>query len=323
MLYMTTLLIDILGFYAISAVFVKDPSKFAFTKPFSSIALYILIITMGLRMGANEEVTGNIGSIGLQALLITVLVVAGSMLVAFIASKLMGMNKHGLLPSEVENREEEANDPESGKGAIKSSMFMLFLVALGVFGGYALVPRLFSDMDAFQNGAANVITVVLYILLACVGFDLGLEGGLKDMIKAMGLRILVLPICINIGTLGMGLIYGLVGPLSVREAMAIAAGFGWYSLAPAIIINAGFVKASAISFLHNVFREVCSLLFIPLAAEKLGYYVAIAMPAAPGMDVCIPTVKKYTNSEMVVYSLISGIITSFEVGVLVSLFIGA
>ncbi|MBQ1825203.1 MAG: LysO family transporter, partial [Firmicutes bacterium] len=78
MLYMLSLLADILGFYLVSAVFVKDPSKFAFTKPFSSVALYVLIITMGLRMGANEEVTGNIGTIGLQALIITIMAIAGS-----------------------------------------------------------------------------------------------------------------------------------------------------------------------------------------------------------------------------------------------------
>lgn len=322
MLYMFSLLVDILGFYLISAVFVKDPSKFAFTKPFSSAALYILILTMGLRMGANEEVTGNIGTIGLQALIITIMAIAGSMIAAYIASKIMRMNKQGLLPGEAEEREEEDSEQETGGSAMKSSMKILFLAALGVFLGYAAVPRLFTDMDTFQNGAADVITVVLYILLACVGFDLGLEGGLGDKMKTIGFRVLVLPFCITVGTLGMGLIYGLIGPFSVRESLAVFAGFGWYSLAPAIIINAGFIKASAVSFLHNVLREVFSFLLIPVVAEKISYYVAIAIPAAPGMDVCIPIVKKCTNSEMVLYSLVSGIITSSEVSILVTLFIG-
>jgi len=323
MLYMLSLLADILGFYLVSAVFVKDPSKFAFTKLFSSFALYVLIITMGLRMGANEEVTGNIGTIGLQALIITIMAIAGSMIVAYIASRIMRMNKQGLLPGEAEEREEAESSQDTGNSAIKSSLVILLLAALGIFLGFAVVPRVFSDMDAFQNGAANVITVMLYILLASVGFDLGLEGGLGDKMKAIGLRVLVLPLCINIGTLGMGLIYGLFSSFSMRESLAIFAGFGWYSLAPAIIINAGFIKASAVSFLHNVLREVFSFLLIPVVAEKISYYVAIAIPAAPGMDVCIPIVKKCTNAEMVLYSLISGIITSSEVSILVTLFIGA
>ena len=57
---------------------------------------------------------------------------------------------------------------------------------------------------------------------------------------------------------------------SLREAMAVGAGFGWYSLAPGIIMDAGLIEASAVSFLHNVLREIISILFLPFVAEKIG-----------------------------------------------------
>ena len=146
MLYMLSLLADILGFYLVSAVFVKDPSKFAFTKPFSSVALYVLIITMGLRMGANEEVTGNIGTIGLQALIITIMAIAGSMIVAYIASRIMRMNKQGLLPGEAEEREEAESSQDTGNSAIKSSLVILLQYG---FGSTWYIPGLCCGAEGF------------------------------------------------------------------------------------------------------------------------------------------------------------------------------
>lgn len=36
-------------------------------------------------------------------------------------------------------------------------------------------------------------------------------------------------------------------------------------------MEAGYLTASAVSFLHNVMRELLSIVFIPLIAKKIGY----------------------------------------------------
>lgn len=43
-------------------------------------ALMILIVTLGVNLGANDEVVSSLGQIGLAALVITVLAMAGSLL---------------------------------------------------------------------------------------------------------------------------------------------------------------------------------------------------------------------------------------------------
>lgn len=43
-------------------------------------ALMILIVTLGINLGANDEVVSSLGQIGLAALVITVLAMAGSLL---------------------------------------------------------------------------------------------------------------------------------------------------------------------------------------------------------------------------------------------------
>ena len=110
--------------------------------------------------------------------------------------------------------------------------------------------------------------------------------------------------------------------LSLKEALAVGAGFGWYTLAPGIIMEAGYITASAISFLHNVMRELFSILFIPLVAQKIGYIETTGMPGAAAMDVCLPIVEKATRSDIAVYSFVSGVILSILVPVLVPVIIG-
>ena len=138
----------------------------------------------------------------------------------------------------------------------------------------------------------------------------------------MGFRILAVPAATIIGTLiGAAAAMPFIG-MSLRECLAVGSGFGWYTLAPGIIMEAGYLTASAVSFLHNVMRELLAIVFIPLVAKKIGYLETTAMPGAAAMDVCLPIVEKATRSEIAVYSFVSGVILSILVPVLVPIIIG-
>ena len=79
-------------------------------------------------------------------------------------------------------------------------------------------------------------------------------------------------------------------------------------------------KISAISFMHNVIREVVGILFIPTCAKHLGYIECYCLPGASSMDVCLPLVEKATDSTIAVYSFVNGVVLSAAVPVLVSIF---
>ena len=59
------------------------------------ITVYGLCFFMGMRMGVNEQVTSNLGMIGLEALFITLLCIAGSMLAIFALRKILRMDRYG------------------------------------------------------------------------------------------------------------------------------------------------------------------------------------------------------------------------------------
>lgn len=289
-----------------------------------SISTCAILFMMGTRIGANEEVIDNLGSIGIYALISTIVILACAILALSIMRRLVGFNKYGIIGKT--KAEEIGGMPsefiaEQNKKLDPMTFLIIILVILGLLSGHFFVNKLFSDYEYFSNLAATLIRVGLCILLLFVGFDLGFEGSAFDNFKRAGLKVLLVPIATTIGSLVGGIIVSLFIPITTKEGLAIAAGLGWYSLAPAVILDAGHVTASAISFLHNVMRELFALMFVPFVARWVGYIEAAGMPGAPGMDICLPVVERSTSSTIAVYSLISGIITSILVPILVPLII--
>ena len=133
---------------------------------------------------------------------------------------------------------------------------------------------------------------------------------------------ILVPLAAIAGSLLFGALYGLISPLTVREAVSVSAGFGWYTFAPGVIAEAGHAVAGAVSFMHNVIRETLGIIIIPLAAQKIGYLEATAIPGVAAMDVCLPIVERSCRPETVVYSFCMGMIMSVAVPLLVPLFIG-
>ena len=74
--------------YLIASKLRCHKAHFHFLDKLTSFFIYLLIFLMGLRMGADEEVTSSLGSIGVQALFITFLTAVGSMLGGTAARKI-------------------------------------------------------------------------------------------------------------------------------------------------------------------------------------------------------------------------------------------
>ena len=138
----------------------------------------------------------------------------------------------------------------------------------------------------------------------------------------MGVSVIIIPVAAVAGSLICGTLYSFLSPMTMRECIAVSAGFGWYTMAPSVITEAGFAVAGAVSFMHNVIRETLGIVIIPLAAKKIGYLEAISIPGVAAMDVCLPIVEKSTRSDIAVYSFVSGVILSILVPVLVPVIIG-
>lgn len=126
--------------------------------------------------------------------------------------------------------------------------------------------------------------------------------------KAVGIRAFAFPLAAIVGTLVMGALSGRLLGFSAREGLAISAGFGWYTYAPAVIANAGseYAVASAVAFLYNMIRETASIVLIPVAARRIGYLEAVSMPGISSMDICMPIIERSCRQDTVLYAFLIG-----------------
>lgn len=315
-----------IAFYFVASKLRSKKEKLGFIEKLMNITIFILVLIMGVRMGANPEVIANLGTIGIQSVIITVFTVFGSMFFVFLLRKVMKLNRHGIT-DEQEERErlealEKGEKEEEPSNGLAFTLIILAFVVAGLLIGYLVVPKIYSDVDYFQEISDTWLVIGICILLSLVGFNLGLDGKIFKNMKLVGPKALLFPLAAILGSIVFGGLYCIISPVSLREALAISTGFGWYTLAPGIIAEAGFAVSGAISFTHNVIRETLGIVIIPLAAKKIGYLEATAIPGVAAMDVCMPIVERSTRPETVVYSFCTGAMMCIAVTVLTPLFIG-
>ena len=300
----------------------NNNDSFNFVSLMQTASTGFILFVMSARIGSNREVIENIGSIGLYAFLTTIVILFTTIAALFLMRKALSFDKYGKTKASSDYKQSPSKD--SAAATFKPdgiTILILIVVIVGIISGHLLVPKLFNNYDTFTSIASTTIRIGLCILLLFVGIDMGMEGTAIASFKKTGLKVLFFPVAMVVGTLIGGMVSSIFLPVTLKESLAISAGFGWYSMAPAIIMDSGHITASAISFIHNVMRELISVIMIPFVAKGIGYLEAAGFPGSPAMDICIPIYERATNSDMVVYSFICGSLASIVVPILVPLFL--
>lgn len=302
----------------------KSKINISFVPNITMIIVYILVFVMGIRLGSDRQLMSQIKSIGVQAVIITIACVTGSIMAVSLLRKLTGMDKYGNMkkPAAAQTADNvpacssgDAQHARSAAGVsgafseIRSTVIIVAFVAAGVIAGAVI----FNDPSeslaaAFDRISNNATSVLLCVMLAFIGFDLGLSGKARSCFKSVGIRAFAFPVAAIAGTLVMGAVAGNFMGFSVKEGLAISAGFGWYTYAPVVIANAGaqYASASAVAFLYNMIRETASIMLIPVFARRVGYLEAVSMPGTSSMDICMPIIESSCRQDTVIYAFLTG-----------------
>lgn len=60
-----------------------------------SVTIYVMLFFLGVKIGSDEHILSNLSALGLQALVLAVAGVAGSVLAAFVLYRILFRNKTG------------------------------------------------------------------------------------------------------------------------------------------------------------------------------------------------------------------------------------
>ena len=276
------------------------------------LCLMVLIVSLGIKLGADREIVASLGEIGLAALLITVLVLIGSVTaVTLLRRFVLKLDRYGRPVGD--GGAERGGGGKPGKADNALTKWIVAAVAAGMAVGYFLLP-------GRAGWCGTVIDFGLYLLLFLVGVDMGRQGTVLRDIRAAGFKVLLVPAAVSIGTFLFAVPAGLLLPMGIKDAVASSAGFGWYSLAPTLLAPYS-LSVSAVAFLSNVMREIFSIVAIPFVARYVGYLECVALPGAAAMDTVLPVVIGATHERITIYSFASGVVLSLLVPVLVPLII--
>jgi uncharacterized membrane protein YbjE (DUF340 family) len=199
------------------------------------------------------------------------------------------------------------------------SIILLILAALaaGILAGVSgLLPAVvYANLD-------TLIMVMLCGRLFVIGLDMSQGRTALAQVRRIGWKMVLLPVFIAGGSILGALVAGILMSMDPGDAMAIGAGFGWYSLSGVMLTGLVGAQIGTMALLSNVFRELLSIIIMPLVVRYFGKLAAVAPGGATTMDTTLPIVVRYAGSEMSVISFVSGFTLSMLVIVLVPFFAG-
>ncbi|HPS43965.1 MAG TPA: lysine exporter LysO family protein, partial [Treponemataceae bacterium] len=195
---------------------------------------------------------------------------------------------------------------------LKKPLILLVLVVIGTVVGLFL-----PEIAWVRDG--TVATWILYFLLFIIGIQMASgESDLSALMRQPSL--LVVPLVTIAGTLLGSLGTLIFDGMTPGRALALGAGFGWYSLSGVLISNLGDPSLGAAAFLSNLLRETLAFLAIPLLRASGRCESGVGIAGATSMDVTLPVIEDAWGPGVIPLSVTHGVILSLLVPFLVPLF---
>ncbi len=194
---------------------------------------------------------------------------------------------------------------------MKGSLIILSFFILGLILGLTrFSPKVIMVTDFSMY--------VLYVLMFLVGIGIGADRSSWRIIRKVNIKIILVPGCVIVGSLlGAMAVAWLLPTISIKESMAVGAGFGYYSLSSIFITQISGETLGVIALLSNILRELITLVATPIFVNYFGKLAGIASGGATAMDTTLPIITQYSGKEWAVISIFSGIVLTIVVPFLV------
>ncbi|MBY6033709.1 lysine exporter LysO family protein [Marinobacter daepoensis] len=263
--------------------------------------VYFILALLGLGLGQMEGLLDQLGTMAGQVTALVVLLLVANLAGLWLFHRWQPMH------TDVADA-----GPRPGYGRLfLAGLKPLMAVLAGVLLGYFLFPEL-PMVD-------EVATWALMLLLFLIGLQLR-NAGLslrKLLMNRQGLGI-ALTLVLSSMVAGLVLIPWLEIPW--HQALALASGFGWYSLSGIVIGDALGPAWGGVAFLNDVLREIIALALIPVLIH-VRPAMAIGYGGATSMDFTLPVIRSSGGLTCVPVAIASGFLLSFLSPVMMGVFL--
>lgn len=211
-------------------------------------------------------------------------------------------------------------DRQSVQGKIS---LHLFLNALKNIGKAFMALAVGIGLGMLIQSLDLQITFNSWYLLLIFIFLIGVELAFTQFDRSwLSWKILLVPVAAFIGSCLAAIVnyFILSNHYSLNEVMALAQGYGWYSMSGILFTELHSAKLGGIALLTDLFREIFAILLMYCLGWRFPRS-AISSAGATSMDVTLAMVKQSCGTHYVPHAMMSGLILSLLAPLLISLFL--
>ncbi|OOR99922.1 hypothetical protein B0187_03700 [Haemophilus paracuniculus] len=266
------------------------------------LCLYLILLAMGISVGQLDDLTTKLPQIGAIAF--------GACAILFLSNVACIAIFDLFRP--LSQKTDENQPLPSRLAQLWESLQLCLTVFAGVLIGF--FSKGIIDFPLHSS------TYVLVVMIFCVGSQLRSSGiPLREVfINKRGWQASILFI---VSCLLGGVVLGYLFDLPMARALAIASGFGWYSLSSVLLNDAWGAVYGSIAFFNDLAREILCLLFIPFLMKRLPS-TAVSVAGATAMDCTLPIIQKSGGIQIVPFAMSFGVIINLAAPILLAFFIG-
>lgn len=265
------------------------------------VLVYFILALLGLGLGQMEGLTRQLGGMVGQVFVLVLVLLVCNMVGLWLFSRWQPMTTDGA----------GGGEHPGYRRLFLAGLKPLVAVLTGALAGYFLLPRL--------PLTEQIATGALMLLLFLIGLQLRNAGlSLRRLLmnrQGIGIAMMLMTSSMVAGALlvpWMGLPW--------HDVMALASGFGWYSLSGIVVGDALGPAWGGVAFLNDVCREIIALAVIPLLIARWPA-MAIGYGGATAMDFTLPVIRSSGGLACVPVAIASGFVLSFISPILMGVFL--
>ncbi|MDG3087958.1 lysine exporter LysO family protein [Vibrio hannami] len=266
---------------------------------YTSSLVYIILSLMGLSLASLDNLGSNLQTILLYTSVFFFIIGGCNLLVLPFIDR--------ALPLQTEH---------SQKRIPFSSMALESVKLVAVVGAGLLVGLLLPFDLSWVDTASEWI---LFVLLFLIGIQLR-NSGLTLRQILLNKHGMIIALVIILTSWCGGLIAAFFLDIPYFRGLAMASGFGWYSLSGILMGDAFGPVYGGASFMIELLRELIALVMIPMMI-KTRPCTAIGYAGATAMDFTLPVIQTSGGVRCVPIAIVSGFILSLLVPVFMLFFV--
>ncbi len=295
----------------ITLILVLTPMFIGFAIPFHptmtqladkglSYLVFVILTLIGIELSQVEGLGSQLGEIALYVTILSIVTIGTGLVALMLFDRVRPW--HAKTPS-VKSKQHRVS--------IRGSLAQVVCVLIGMIIGYFL-PAAYMPPE-------NTMTALLMLLILLVG--IGLKGSgitLKEvMLNRRGVEMSVI---FTLSVLAGGLVFAaLFTDVSWTKGLALASGFGWYSLSAIVMTDAYGAVWGSVALFNDLVREFFALLFIPVFMRHYPS-AAVGLGGATSLDFTLPVIQQSGGLKVVPLAISFGFIINIVSPVLMVFF---